>query len=234
MSALTFADHPPQIGKFPVVRRLGVGAMGEVFLCVQPELERQVAVKVMRGGAAQWPRFQREARSAARLVHPHVVRVYDVGLDHESPYIVMEFVDGRPLSELIGSEYLTLPVTLRLLFHITEALDAAHLQSIIHRDLKPSNILIDGHGRPRLTDFGLAKSLLHDSTLSGSGDLVGTPRYMAPEQILGDNAELDQRVDIYALGVVMYEMLAGRPPFDGTNVVQILRQVTDDEPPALS
>ncbi len=230
---MTVPDHPQQIGKFPVVRRLGVGAMGEVFLCIQPELERQVAVKVMRGGAAQWPRFQREARSAARLVHPHVVRVYDVGLDHESPYIVMEYVDGRPLSELIGTNYLTISVVLRLLYHITEALDAAHLQSIVHRDLKPSNILIDSQGRPRLTDFGLAKSLLHDVTLSGSGDLVGTPRYMAPEQILGDIEELDQRVDIFAMGVVMYEMLAGRPPFDGANVVQILRQVTDDDPAEL-
>ncbi len=230
MLVSTATDHPQQIGKFPVIRRLGAGAMGEVFLCTQPELERHVAVKVMRGGATHFPRFQREARSAASLVHPYVVRVYDVGIDHESPYIVMEFVDGRPLSELIGSEYLTLPVTLRLLYHVTEALEAAHRQSIIHRDLKPSNILIDAQGRPRLTDFGLAKSLLLDPTLSGSGDLVGTPRYMAPEQILGDNRELDQRVDVFALGVVMYEMLAGRPPFDGTNVVQILRQVTDDDP----
>jgi predicted Ser/Thr protein kinase/tetratricopeptide (TPR) repeat protein len=225
---------PTQIGKFPVIRPLGVGAMGEVFLCMQPELERQVAVKVMRGGRAEWPRFQREARSAARLVHPNVVRVYDVGLDHDRPYIVMEFIDGRPLSELIGTPYLTLPVTLRLLYHIAEALQAAHRQSIIHRDLKPSNILIDTQGRPHLTDFGLAKSLLQDPTLSGTGDLIGTPRYMAPEQILGDKQELDQRGDLFSLGVVMYEMLAGRPPFDGPTVVHILRQVADDDPPNLS
>ena len=230
---MTQADQPQQIGKFPVVRRLGSGAMGEVFLCVQPELDRHVALKVMRGGAGQWPRFQRESRSAARLVHPYVVRVYDVGIDHDSPYIVMEYVDGRPLSELIGTEYLSLSVTLRLLYHMTEALAAAHSQSIIHRDLKPSNILIDSQGRPRLTDFGLAKSLLHDPTLSGSGELIGTPRYMAPEQILGGNSELDQRVDLFALGVVMYEMLSGRPPFDGSSVVQILRQVTDDDPAEL-
>lgn len=227
---MRIADHPIQIGKFPVVRRLGVGAMGEVFLCIQAELERPVAVKVMHGGTAQWPRFQREARSAAKLAHPNVIRVYDVGLDYESPYIVMEFVDGQPLSELIGTNVLTLPVILRLAYHISDALEAARQQSVVHRDLKPSNILIDTQGRPRLVDFGLAKSLLQDPSLSGSGDLIGTPRYMAPEQILGDNQELDHRVDIFALGVVMYEMLAGRPPFDGQNVAQIMRQVTDEEP----
>ncbi len=221
---------PSQIGKFPVVRRLGAGAMGEVFLCLQPGLERYVAIKVMRGGMAQWPRFQREARSAAKLVHPHIVRVYDVGHDHETPYIVMEFIDGQPLSNLIGTPYLSLPVSLRLLLHLSEALAHAHAQQIIHRDLKPANILLDQTGRPLLTDFGLARSLLNEVSLSGSNDLIGTPRYMAPEQILGERDEQDQRVDVFSLGVVMYEMLSGRPPFDAANVVQILRQVADDDP----
>jgi predicted Ser/Thr protein kinase len=226
--------QPRAIGKLTVLRHLGSGAMGDVYLCVQPELEREVAVKVMRGGREQWPRFQREARSAARLVHPHAVRVYDVGLDHDRPYIVMEFVDGRPLSELIGSGDLTVRVSLVVLYHVASALEAAHQQGIIHRDVKPSNILIDSAGRPRLTDFGLAKCVLQDSALSASGELIGTPRYMAPEQILNGHETLDHRTDIFSLGVVMYEMLAGRPPFEGSSVVHTLRQITDDDPPDLA
>ena len=225
---------PTFIGKYKILRKLGAGAMGEVWLCLQPELDRPVAVKLMRQSIGQTARFQREARSAAQLVHPHVVRVYDVGVEGEVPYIVMEYVEGQPLSGLVGSDYLTLPESLRILYHVAEALAAAHELGIIHRDIKPSNILVDTQGRPKLADFGLAKSLVNDPTLSGTGELIGTPRYMSPEQVLAETDAIDHRSDLFSLGVVMYEMLSGRPPFDGPHVMAVLKQLTDSDPDDLA
>ena len=229
---------PAMIGKYRVLRKLGTGAMGVVYECLQEGLGRHVAVKVMRAGntatAEEICRFQREARSAAQLTHPSVVRIYDVGAEAELHFIVMEFVDGVSLDKLIATEYLTLETSLRLLYHTAQALHAAHQQGIVHRDLKPSNILVDTLGRPRIADFGLAKSVSEERSLSGSGDLIGTPRYMSPEQVVSACEEVDGRSDIFSLGSVMYEMLAGRGPFDGQNVLAILRQVVDEEPAPLS
>lgn len=234
---MSSAATPHHIGKYEVIRLLGAGAMGVVYECRQPELDRSVAIKVLRhfGGSRsdQTHRFEREARAAAQLSHPHVVRVYDVGVDGELPYLVMEYVPGDSLDHLIGDRYLSFEVALRIAYHTALGLQAAHDVGIVHRDLKPSNILIDPDGRPRIVDFGLAKSLSDNRSLSGSGDLIGTPRYMAPEQVTATVDEIDGRTDVYALGVVLYEMLAGRPPFDGPNVLSILRQLTDDEPPDL-
>lgn len=225
---------PKSIGKFPVLKALGAGAMGEVFLCQQPELERPVAIKIMRGVHAPTDRFQREARNAARLIHPSIVRVYDVGWLDQGPFLVMEYVPGPTLAELIGTSFLTLGTSLRILWHVADALSSAHELGIVHRDVKPSNILLDLTGRPRVADFGLAKSLISDATLSGTFDLVGTPRYMSPEQVLGANDDLDQRSDLFSLGCVMYEMLSGMSPFDGPTVMSILRRITDEDPEPLS
>jgi tetratricopeptide (TPR) repeat protein len=193
-----------------------------------------VAVKVLlaagHAGGEDLRRFQREAKAAARLTHPNVVQIYDVGSDGELPYFVMEYVDGCPLDRFIGNPALTLENALRLLVPVARALHAAHEQGIVHRDIKPSNILIQRSGQPKLADFGLARSFEDSQALSRTGDLVGTPRYMAPEQVLGERGAIDARTDVYALGVVMYEMLAGRPPVDAVNPLAIFRQLLDGEP----
>jgi tetratricopeptide (TPR) repeat protein len=208
---------PPTIGKYTVLDRLGDGAMGVVYKCSQPGLGRPVAVKVMIAGrhasTEQIRRFQREAWAAAQL-----------------NYFVMEYVDGWSLDRLIGTPVLTPVRSLRLLAQVARALQAAHAQGIIHRDIKPSNILIHRSGQPKLADFGLAKALHDGQNLSGSGDLIGTPRYMSPEQALAAPHEVDARSDVYSLGAVLYEMLTGRPPADGPNVLAVLRQLGDEEP----
>ena len=224
----------PWIGKYIPIRELGVGAMGVVYLCSQPGLERPVAVKVMIAGRHASPeqilRFQREAWAAAQLSHPNVLQIYDVGCEGTLNYFVMEYVDGPSLDGLIGTPELTLERTLRLVAQVARALQAAHARAIIHRDIKPSNILINQDDQPKLADFGLAKSLHDSQDLSGSGDIIGTPRYMSPEQALAVPGEIDHRTDIYSLGAVMYEMLTGSPPIDGSNPLTILRQLIDEDP----
>jgi tetratricopeptide (TPR) repeat protein/predicted Ser/Thr protein kinase len=225
---------PRAVGKYLVVERIGMGGMGVVYKCTQPGLDRPVAVKVLsaarHASAEQIARFEREARAAARLTHPNVVQVYDVGTEGEWHYFVMEYVDGRPLDRLIGTPFLTEERTLLLLYPLARAVQAAHEQGIIHRDIKPSNVLVHRSGEPKLADFGLAKPVEEGSGLSGPGDLIGTPRYMSPEQVLAAPEEIDARTDVYSLGAVMYEMLTGRSPVDGPNVLAILRRLTDGAP----
>ena len=228
---------PQTIGKYHVVRRLGAGGMGVVYLCRQPDLDRLVAVKVLSLGCHATgellERFAREARLAAQLTHPHIVRVYDTGADGGLPYLVLEYVNGQALDQLIGSPVLSVENALRLTYQMAGALQAAHDQGIVHRDVKPANILIDATGQPRLTDFGLARWLDRVSTLSGGSDVLGTPRYMSPEQALAAPEEIDHRTDIYSLGVVLFEMLTGRPAFDGPNPLAVLRRLIDEGPPDL-
>ena len=225
---------PERIGKYQVIDRLGGGAFGVVYRCHDSVLDRTVAVKVVSTAGLANPelleRFDREARAAARLSHPHIVPVFDSGIDGDRPYLVMEHVEGQSLDRLIGSPRLTVEAALRVVFHLAQALEAAHQQGVVHRDVKPANVLIDREGRPKLTDFGLARLATDSGGLSRSGDLLGTPRYMSPEQILLGPGEVDHRADIYSLGAVMYEMLAGVPAADGPNPLAVLRKITDDEP----
>jgi tetratricopeptide (TPR) repeat protein len=208
--------------------------MGVVYLCSQPGLDRPVAVKVMIAGRHATPdqilRFQREARAAAQLTHPNVLQIYDWGSEGPLNYFVMEYVDGWSLDQLIGTSILGQDRALYLIAQIARALHAAHTQGIIHRDIKPSNIMINREGQPKLADFGLAKRFHDTQDLSGSGDIIGTPRYMSPEQALAVPGEVDHRADIYSLGAILYEMLAGCPPVDGPNALAILRQLIDEEP----
>ncbi len=228
---------PDRIGKYQVIDRLGGGAFGVVYRCHDSVLDRAVAVKVVSTAGLDNPelleRFDREARAAARLSHPHIVPVFDSGIDGDRPYLVMEHVEGQSLNQLIGSPRLTIEATLRVVFHLAQALEAAHQQGVVHRDVKPANVLIDREGRPKLTDFGLARLATDSAGLSRSGDLLGTPRYMSPEQILLGPGEVDHRADIYSLGAVMYEMLAGVPAADGPNPLAVLRKITDEEPAEL-
>jgi tetratricopeptide (TPR) repeat protein len=231
---LAVPNQPEAIGKYRVLERIGVGAFGAVYRCHDPQLDRTVAVKVLlsagHASAETVERFQREARAAARLSHPHIVPVFDIGVDAGRPFLVMEFVEGRPLDRLIDSPRLTVETTIRVIFHLAQALQAAHDEGVIHRDVKPANVLIDRSGRPRLTDFGLARLAADATRLSRTGDLVGTPRYMSPEQVLLPADEIDHRTDVYSLGAVMYEMLTGRPAADGSTPLAVLRRVADEEP----
>lgn len=229
------ATLPERIGKYEVVGVLGVGAMGVVYKCRQPDLGRFVAIKVLGVISAADNdlrlRFLREARVAAQLHHPNTVRIYDVGVDGPHPYLVLEWIDGRPLDQLIGDPVLTVDGSLQVAFHVAQALHDAHTNGVIHRDVKPSNILIDQSGRPKLADFGLAKFIDGGRSLSGVGDLIGTPKYMSPEQVLLPSEEVDARTDVFSLGAVLYEMLTGKAPFDGPTPLAILRELTDEDPP---
>lgn len=224
---------PKTIGKYRVLGLVGTGAFGAVYRCEDPTLDRLVCVKVPHAGATTADtveRFQREARAAAKLSHPHIVPVYDAGFDDGRSFLVLELVEGHSLDRLIGTPRLTVETTLRVVFHLAQALHAAHEQGTIHRDVKPANVLIDAAGRPKLTDFGLARLDDDSPALSRSGDLIGTPRYMSPEQALLPSAEIDHRTDLYSLGAVMYEMLTGRPVADGPTPLAVLRKVTDELP----
>jgi eukaryotic-like serine/threonine-protein kinase len=207
--------HFPQ---FDWIEYLGRGGMGIVFKARQPELDRLVAVKVLAPDVHEDPafaeRFTREARTLARLNHPNIVGFYDFGRSDEYVYLVMAYVNGFSLRELLNSERLQPEETMRIIRQLCEGLQYAHAEGIIHRDIKPENILIDVRGEVKIADFGLAKLMDQSATsipLTGRWERVGTPDYMAPELILGSDV-VDQRADIYSLGVVFYEMLTGELP----------------------
>jgi tetratricopeptide (TPR) repeat protein/predicted Ser/Thr protein kinase len=224
---------PKMIGKYEIREVLGRGAIGVVYRGYQADLHRSVAIKVLIAGGHGSPdlvrRFLREARAAAALSHPGIVQVHDVGAEGESPYIVMELVEGRSLAELLKSRRPPPDEALRLAGQIASALEVAHARGIVHRDIKPSNILIDAQGNPKIADFGLATAIEEQEKLTGSGDILGTAWYMSPEQAFGDPRDVDARTDLYSLGAVLYEMLTGRPPFDGARATAVLKKIEIEE-----
>lgn len=231
------------IGPYRVDAVLGEGGMGEVFLARDEKLQRQVAIKRIRSDLPvderQRARFRREALAVARLNHPAIVQIFDLLETPEGDCLVMERVDGRPLAELIAGGELDLRLTLRLAGEIAEGLAEAHSKGLIHRDLKPENVLVTGAGHAKIVDFGLALFLWSDedgqpdsqSGLTRAGMLVGTLHAMSPEQAGG--GEVDHRSDLFALGGLLYEMLAGRPPFRGDNWLDTLRRINAEAPPPL-
>jgi len=206
------------VGDFKILTKIGSGAMGTVYLAQQPSLKRSVAVKVLLPTLASdlecARRFKREAMLAASLSHPNIVQVYAAGEQENIHYLVMEYVHGESLEKRITREGRILPeAALNIVVQMAEALDHAWSKArMIHRDVKPSNILLSAKGDVKLADFGLAKSSGGDSTLTGTGMFVGTPRYISPEQARGDD-EVDFTADIYSLGCTLYHMLCGRAPF---------------------
>lgn len=227
---------PPQIDRYLILSRLGAGGYGCVFRAFDPVIRREVAIKVP-GRPVGWTRvdeeaFLDEARHAAKLRHPHIVTIYDAGRSpQQGVYIVMEYVRGQTLSQALAQHRLEIPQAVRIVRQAAEAVHVAHQHGIIHRDLKPSNILLDHQGHVYVTDFGLA--ILEQQLLQHSGNISGTPAYMAPEQI-GSRAEaIDSRVDIWSLGVILYECLTGRRPFQAKGMDQLRRLVEQREPTPL-
>ncbi len=221
------------LGQFHIRRELGRGGMAVVYEAYQPALQRTVALKVLpptlSHDTAFMQRFQQEAIAAAGLRHPNIVTIYDVGTQEPYSFIVMEYLEGRSLADTIRSRG-PLPLTraVKILEQVAQALDYAHQRGFVHRDIKPGNIMVGPDDHATLTDFGIAKART-SARLTQTGTLIGTPEYMAPEQIRGE--ELDQRADIYALGIVAYEMLTGRVPFSGDTATVLYKHVHEPVPP---
>ncbi|AMV38964.1 serine/threonine-protein kinase [Planctomyces sp. SH-PL62] len=209
------------LNRFQLRDRLGDGGFGEVFLAYDPRLDRDVALKVLRQPNPSdrvMERFFREARAAARLDHPNIVAVYDSGFDRGRCWVAYQQVSGKPLWWFFDHQPIAPAVAARLIRDLAEAVDYAHKHGVVHRDIKPANILVDASMRPRLIDFGLARRADLDSSLTHDGAVLGTPAYMSPEQALGFSRQVDERSDVFSLGVVLFEALAGRRPRTTTTI----------------
>jgi serine/threonine protein kinase len=210
------------LGRFQLRERLGDGGFGQVYMAFDPRLDRAVAIKVLKQlnpSARVMERFYREARSAARLDHPNIVAVYDSGFDDGRCWVAFHLVSGRPLNWYRDQHRLDPPTVAKIFRDLADAVDHAHHQGVLHRDIKPANIMIDHHGRPRLIDFGLARRSDLESSLTHDGAVVGTPAYMSPEQALGFSNQIDERSDVFSLGVILFETLAGQRPYASQNLL---------------
>ena len=241
-------DAPRSIGPYTLLERIGEGGMGQVWLAEQSvPVRRRVALKLIRAGhydSAHLQRFDAERQALALMEHPAIAKVFDAGSTPEGqPYFVMEYVAGRPITEYCDAARLTLRQRLELFIAVCEGVQHAHLKAIIHRDLKPSNVLVaevDGRPAPRIIDFGIAKAVTAEggdrTLLTEVGGLVGTLGYMSPEQADPRVLDIDTRADVYALGVILYELLTGSRPFEIGRALpldEILRRLREDDPPSL-
>jgi eukaryotic-like serine/threonine-protein kinase len=228
-----------KLGRYVIQSELGRGAMGVVYKANDTVLERTVAVKTVnmaleREGAEKYEaRFYQEARAAGGLNHPSIVTVYDVGKEDNVAYMAMEFIEGVELRSLIG-EGRVLPVTqaVSIAAQVAEGLGYAHEHGVVHRDIKPANIMVLAEGPVKITDFGIARMRAATDELTQTGMMLGSPKYMSPEQVIGKRA--DHRSDIFSLGVILYEMLTGGGPFNGENVTALMYQIVNFAPPAPS
>ncbi|MCL4298894.1 MAG: serine/threonine protein kinase [Anaerolineae bacterium] len=219
------------IGQYQIVEQIGQGGMATVYRAYQPSIHRNVAIKILPSQYAQDPsfvkRFEQEAKAIAALEHPHILPVYDFGTQEGLTYMVMRYIKGGTLSNLMGQN-LSYDRVVSLIGDVARALDYAHKQGVVHRDIKPSNILIDDNGEPLLTDFGIAKMMAGSGAtqLTGAGSVLGTPAYMSPEQAQG--VKIDGRTDVYSLGVILYELLTGQQPYRAeTPVAIVLKHVSE-------
>jgi serine/threonine-protein kinase len=229
----------PRADGYEFLEILGQGGMGVVYKARQVRLNRPVALKMILAGPHAGPqqrsRFHHEATAVARLQHPNIVQIYEVGELDGHPYLALEFVEGGSLARKLNGRPLPAGEAARLVETLARAIHAAHQRGIVHRDLKPANILLTADGVPKISDFGLAKLLEGDGLLTPthqtqSGAILGTPSYMAPEQAQGLTRAIGPATDVYALGALLYEVLTGRPPFQGSSVLETLEQVRFQEP----
>ncbi len=226
---------PVSFGRFELREVLGQGAFGKVYRAYDKQMDREVAVKIPRRGVLemsdQLSRFLREARLGGKLHHPNICPIHDVGEFQGNHYIVMGLIEGTPLSQLVSSEKPLDPKTAaKIVLELTAALAEAHDYGIVHRDLKPSNIMMDEKRRqPVILDFGLARSFVLNAYETPSGLMLGTPLYMSPEQLREGSGEVGPQSDVYSLGVILYELIAGRPPFSGS-VPEVFAQILTFEP----
>lgn len=221
--------------KYKILRRIGSGGFGEVYLGEHAALGRKVAIKILLESFASQDelvkRFQREARAAATLQHPNIIDIYDVGEAEGIYFFVMKYIEGVTLAQKMEQEKISQAEAIHIMKQVADALDYAHEHDVIHRDIKPANIMLDQFGKPVLMDFGVAR-ITYEGNLTKTGTLMGTPHYLAPEQPLGKN--VDRRSDIYSLGILLYEMLAGRPPFHDENSITLIFKHINEEPVPLA
>jgi tetratricopeptide (TPR) repeat protein len=227
-----------KIGKYKIDNILGKGAMGVVYKALDPDIDREVAIKTIRFDLISdgtdkeelMKRFIREAQAAGRLSHPNIVTIYDVGREEDLTYIVMQYIKGKSLQRMIAAKNeFSYAEICALMSKICEALDYAHKQGIVHRDIKPANVLMDDAGKPFIVDFGVAR--VETSTITQTGTTIGTPSYMSPEQVMGKT--VDNRSDVFSLGVILYEILTGKSPFDADNITTVIYKIINEEPPSL-
>jgi hypothetical protein len=227
------ADLPRPLGKFQLLELVGRGSFGSVYKARDAQLDRVVAIKVPCTGYFATPedeqRFLRESRSAAQLVHPHIVQIHDIAYEGAMPYLVCDFIEGRTLAEQLAEQRPSFRESAELAAQVADALHYAHRRQVIHRDVNPRNILINGAGRPHVADFGLARRDEGSIAVTVVGQVLGTPAYMAPEQAAGEQSKVDGRTDVYSLGVILYELLTEERPFRGS-MRMLLHQVIRDEP----
>ena len=226
------------LGRYKILDTIGQGAMGVVYKAVDPMIDRVVAIKTVnlsfnKDEQAEYElRFQQEIKAAGRLNHPNIVTIYDVGRNENMAYMAMEFLEGKELKDILADDGRPMvAMTIEWIVQIAQGLAFAHDNDIIHRDVKPSNIMVVRGGLAKITDFGIAR-MPASAVKTMTGLILGSPRYMSPEQVIGRN--LDHRTDIFSLGVVLYEALAGLPPFDGDNVNAIMYATVNTNPPAPS
>jgi serine/threonine-protein kinase len=223
-----------ELGDYELLEEVGRGGQGVVFRARQRSLNRTVALKVINLG--QWAseahvkRFRREALSAARLNHPRIVPIYEVGERDGACYFGMGFIEGGQLDEAVKRAPMSIRQSAELIAKVARTVHYAHEHGILHRDIKPGNILLDQQGEPHLTDFGLARLVESESTVTCTLEVLGTPSYMAPEQAAGNNAQLTCATDVYSLGAVLYQLLTGHPPFAGGTTYETIRLLLDTEP----
>src|SRR6201993_417823 len=223
-----------ELGDYELLEEVGRGGQGVVFRAHQKSLNRIVALKVIRLG--QWAskahlkRFRLEAEAAARLEHPGIVPIHEVGERDGSCYFSMKFVEGGQLDEVTRREPMPIRRAVELIAKVARTVHYAHEHGILHRDIKPGNILLDAKGEPHLTDFGLARLVESESSVTQTLDVLGTPSYMAPEQAVGNNAAVSSATDVYGLGAVLYQLLTGQPPFAGGTTYETIRLLLDTEP----